>query len=168
MSMYGPVCLWCYMIWCIYDNVIMGYKSVSNISLETKLSWKKFEISITVTVFCSEHHNDVIMNAMASQITSLRIIYSTVCSGADQRKHQNSASLAFVRGIYRCPVNSPHKWPVTLKIFPFDDVTMLERNMTNTHKERLSRNMIQLSNPLGFDISHKIYWRFYCTLLCRG
>ena len=41
---------------------------------------------------------------------------------ADQRKHQSSASLAFVRGIHRWPVNSPHKWPVTRKMFPFDDV----------------------------------------------
>ena len=46
-------------------------------------------------------------------------------SGADQRKHQSSASLAFVRGIHRWPVNSPHKGPVTRKMFPFDDVIML-------------------------------------------
>ena len=47
-----------------------------------------------------------------------------VYSGADQRKHQSSASLAFVLGIHRWPVNSPHKWPVTRKMFPFDDVIM--------------------------------------------
>ena len=50
--------------------------------------------------------------------------YSIVQSGADQRKHQSSASLAFVRGIHRWQVNSPHKWPVTRKMFPFDDVIM--------------------------------------------
>ena len=62
----------------------------------------------------------------ACQITSLTIVYSTVVdSGADQRKHQSSASLAFVWGIHRGPVNSPHKWPVTRKMFPFDDVIML-------------------------------------------
>ena len=44
--------------------------------------------------------------------------------GADQRKHQSSTSLAFVRGIHRQPVNSPHKWPVTRKMFPLDDVIM--------------------------------------------
>ena len=71
-----------------------------------------------------QHYNDVIMSAMASQITSLTIVYSTVYSGADQRKHQNSASLAFVWGIHRWPVNSPRKWPVTRKMFPFDDVIM--------------------------------------------
>ena len=69
-----------------------------------------------------DHYGDVIMGTMASQINSLTIVYSTVYSGADQRKHQSSASLAFVRGIHRGPVNSPHKWPVTRKIFPFNDV----------------------------------------------
>ena len=64
------------------------------------------------------------MGAMASQITSLMIVYSTVYSGADQRKHQSSASLAFVRGIHRWPVNSLHKWPVMQKMFPFDEVIM--------------------------------------------
>ena len=67
------------------------------------------------------------MGTMASQITSLTIVYSTVYSGADQRKHQSSASLAFVWGIRRGPVNSPHKWPVTRKMFPFDDVIMFAR-----------------------------------------
>ena len=64
------------------------------------------------------------MSTMASQITSLTIVYSTVYSGADQRKYQSSASLAFVWGIHRWLVNSPHKGPVTRKMFPFDDVIM--------------------------------------------
>ena len=65
-------------------------------------------LSQVMVVFCKErkrrghlHYNDVIMGAMASQITSLTIVFSTVYSGADQRKHQSSASLAFVRGIHR-------------------------------------------------------------------
>ena len=66
------------------------------------------------------------MGAIASQITSLTIVYSTVYPDADQRKHQSSASLAFVRGIHRGPVNSPHKWSVTRKMFSFDDVIMTE------------------------------------------
>ena len=70
-------------------------------------------------------YTDVIMDAKASQITSLTSVYSTVSSDADQRKHQSSTSLAFVRVIHRGPVNSPHKWPVTRKMFPFDDVIML-------------------------------------------
>ena len=66
------------------------------------------------------HYNDVIMGALTSQITNLTIVYSD----ADQRKHQSSASLAFVQGIHRWPVNFPHKRPVTRKMFPFDDVIM--------------------------------------------
>ena len=69
------------------------------------------------------HYSDVIMGAIASQITSLPIVYLTVYLGAPQRKLQSSASLAFVRGIHRWPVNSPHKWPVTRKMFPIDDVS---------------------------------------------
>ena len=68
------------------------------------------------------HYTDVIMGAIASQITSLMIVYSIVYSDADQRKHQRSASQAFLRGIHRG--NSTHKWPVTRKMFPFDDVIM--------------------------------------------
>ena len=59
------------------------------------------------------------MSAIAIQITGVWIVYSTVCSGADQRKHQCFTSLAFVRGIHRW-----HKGPVTRKMFPFDDVIM--------------------------------------------
>ena len=66
------------------------------------------------------------MGKIASQITSLTSVYSTVYSGVDQSKHQSSASLTFVWGIHRGPVNSPHKWPVTRKMFPFDDVIMWE------------------------------------------
>ena len=79
------------------------------------------------------HYNDVLMGAMASEITSLTIIYSTVYSGADQRKRQSSASLAFVRGIHRWPVNSPLKWPVTRKMFPFDDAIMMRLRRSHLH-----------------------------------
>ena len=70
------------------------------------------------------YYSDIIMGAMASQITSLTIVYLTIHSDADQRKHQSSASLAFVWGFHRWPVNSPHKGPVTRKMFPFDDIIM--------------------------------------------
>ena len=81
------------------------------------------------------------MGAIASQITSLTIVYSNFYSGADQRKHQSSASLAFVRGIHRLPVNSSHKCLVTRKMFPFDDVIMVRhctgrsqnKDMTKIH-----------------------------------
>ena len=80
--------------------------------------------SSSISQFVRNNYNDVIMGTMASQITSLTIVHWTVYSDADQRKHQSSKSLAFVRGIHRWPVNSPHKGPVTRKMFPFDDVIM--------------------------------------------
>ena len=70
------------------------------------------------------HYNDVIMSTMASQIASPHDCLLNIYSGADERKHQSSASLAFVRGIHRWPVNSPHKVPVTREVFPFDGVIM--------------------------------------------
>ena len=62
---------------------------------------------------------------MVSQIPGGSIVYSTVCSDADEIEHQNSASLAFARGIHRSPVNSPHKGPVTRKMFQYDDVIVI-------------------------------------------
>ena len=74
------------------------------------------EISYRVTVLKKTYYySDVIMNAMASQITGPWIVYPTVCSGAEQRKHRSSASMAFVRGIHRWRVNSSHKGLVTRK-----------------------------------------------------
>ena len=77
-----------------------------------------------ITVITLPHNIDVMMGAMASQITSLTIVCSTVYPGADQRKYKSSTSLAFVQGIHWWPTNSPHKWSVTRKLFPFDDVIM--------------------------------------------
>ena len=69
------------------------------------------------------HYDDAIMSAMASQIISLVSVQSAVYSRRKSKKTR-SASLAFVRGIHRWPANSPHKGPVTRKLFPFDDVIM--------------------------------------------
>ena len=70
------------------------------------------------------HYSDALMSAMAPRIISVLIVFSTVNSGADRGKHQSSASLAFVRGIHWSTGDSPHKGPVTRKMFPFDDVIM--------------------------------------------
>ena len=93
---------------------------------------------------CRNHYGDVIMGTMASEITSLTIVYSTVYSGADQRKHQSSASLAFVRGIHRGPVNSQHKWPVTRKMFHLMTSSWLciSQIMTYARKMTLSHHRI--------------------------
>ena len=86
-------------------------------------------------------YSGVIMSAMVSQITSLAIVYSTVNTGTDQRKHQSSASLAFVRWIHRWPVISPHKGPVTRKMFWW-------RHHILTHMKRF------LKTHAGGKISH--------------
>ena len=78
----------------------------------------------TITPLPTCHYSDVMMGTVASRTTSLTTVYSTDYSDTYQRKQLSSASLAFVRGIHRGPVNSPHKWPVTRKMFPFDDVIM--------------------------------------------
>ena len=78
------------------------------------------------------HCNDIITTTMASQFTSLTVVDSTVYSDTDQRKHQGSASLAFVWGIHRDRWISPHKGPVTRKMFPFDDVIMNYPSLAKT------------------------------------
>ena len=100
------------------------------------------------------------MTTIASQITSLTIVYSTVYSDADQRKHQSSVSLAFVLGIHRGPVNSPHKWPVTRKMFPFDDVIMC-----NVYK-RIKPRAISPSDLLRYRCMHdsENIWVYDMTL----
>ena len=66
----------------------------------------------------------ICLHFLITMITSISIVCSTVCSGTDERKHQSSASLCFVKGIHQWPMDSPHKGPVMWKMFPFDDVIM--------------------------------------------
>ena len=84
--------------------------------------------------------------------------YSNLCSGADQRKHQSSASMAFVRGIHQWPVNSPHKGPVTRKMFPFDDVIMTDKALLHIKCQCSAGTEVCVVN--GFQCS--IHW---CWLL---
>ena len=95
------------------------------------------------------HYDDVIMTMLASQITSLTVVYSIVYSSVNQRKHQSSASLAFVREIHRGPVNFPHKWPVTRKMFPFDDVIMTTQRCNLPVVTRDASCLIQLATPMA-------------------
>ena len=86
----------------------------------TCLQCVQITLDIILSVFIPHsHYSDVIMSVMASQITGVSIVYSTVCSGADQRTHLSSASLAFVRGIHRWPVNTPHKRQLPRKLYHF-------------------------------------------------
>ena len=124
---------------CLGHNVSNGIHVIAShastvIRMLIMIEWHEIRMApvLSVKIYylfeCSKyiciHYSDVIISAMASQITSLTIVYTAVISGVDQRKHQSSASLAFVCGIHRWPVNSPHKGPVTRKMFPFDDAIM--------------------------------------------
>ena len=103
-------------------NKISHDSSAADVAETPLLHWNKCQCILCGLILYRLHYTDVIMSVVASHITSLTIVYSIVYSDADQRKHQSSASLAFVWGIHRGPVNSPHKWPIPPKMFPFDDV----------------------------------------------
>ena len=88
-------------------------KSVSTSWRHHVLNWKGWHSSL------QWRHNERLRSPAS------RLFTQPFIRGPDQRKHQSSASLAFVRGIHLWPVNHPHKGPVTRKMFPFDDVNML-------------------------------------------
>ena len=117
---------------------------------------------ISMKSVTNKHYTDVIMGTIASQITNFTIVYSTLYSDADQRKYQSSASLAFVWGIHRRPVNCPHKWPVTRKIFPFDDVIMEGNNGTCRHAAITGATILvpwsSFCNSFGAWASKKLQW----------
>ena len=129
-----------------YGNVCLRYF----VQYEQSFFYKTYRIWtwIVSTLQVLIHYSDVIMSVMVSQITRLSILCSAVYSGADQRKHQSSASLAFVPGIHRWPVNSPHKWPVTRKMFQFDDVIM-----SNCVVTVLADGLV----PLGFKVKYVFF-----------
>ena len=114
---------------------------------------------------CRHHYTGVIMGAMSSQITSPIIVYSTRNLGRDQRKHQSSASLAFMRGIHRWPVNSPHKWPVTRKMFPFDDVIMMWRHKATISKMGLYHYSDAIMSVKALQITGV---SIVCSTVCPG
>ena len=106
----------------VEHKIRLTYWVIFNLSLFTLVVYKQQHGNQDIHM---HHYNDVIMTTMASKITSFTVVYSIVYSGADQRKHQSSASLAFVRGIYRDRwIPRTHKGSVTRKMFPFDDVIM--------------------------------------------
>ena len=97
------------------------------------------------------------MGAIAYQITSPTVVYPTVYSETDQRKHQSSASLAFVRGIHRGPVNSPHKWPVTRKTFPFDEVIINFRGLEISQYLTIRCSSVQSIEALATVVPRSIH-----------
>ena len=79
-------------------------------------------------------------------------------SDTDQRKHQSSASLAFVWGIHRGPVNSPHKWPATRKMFPFDDVITVSERRCSSCSSSLWMNIWFCCHPNSNIVTKFCTW----------
>ena len=152
-------------IFCLIHRIIGTNDALVHWPVKTLNLWR-LRLQLTRCLFAqrsyctfdTEHYNDVIMTTIASQITSLTIVYSTVYSDADQSKHQSSASLAFVWGIHRGPVNSPHKWPVTRKMFPFDDVIMRCNILMTTHTHYFISNVTKMTST---------HYSFVTWGLCR-
>ena len=99
------------------------------------------------------------MGVMASQITSLTIVFIIIYSGADQRKHQSSASLAFV-GNSPGIGEIPHKWPVTRKMFQFDDIIIAKTNtlaeLRHVIKDHVWQHQYHHHNSIIKTITHGI------------
>ena len=92
------------------DSVLIIFMILLSVWLSVHLFFFSIHLPTILLVcicicMCATHYNDVIISTMASPITSLTDVYSTIHSGTDERKHQSSASLALVRGIYWWPVN---------------------------------------------------------------
>ena len=121
--MTGPITMYLTVVCIVHSDIFINFSppyvpsTLSTLILETPKCH-----CVAVGCFFGTRRWNI---TMTSHITSLTVVYSIVYLGVDQRKHQSSASLAFVRGIHRGGwANSPHKWPVTRKMFPFDDVIM--------------------------------------------
>ena len=106
------------------------------------------------------------MTPMASQITAVVIVSSTICSGADQRKYQTSAWLAIVRGIRRWPVNSPHKGSVTRKISPFDNVIMYFAS-ASMYQRLIARGTKERSECSVYSLMSHIILQWHLSSKCR-
>ena len=142
------------MIWCQICTKYLPDPAMTKLYDAKCLHWS--------TMNYLTHHNDVIMSAMVFQIIGVSIAYSTVCSGADQRKHQNSVSLAFVREIHRWPANFPHKGPVMRKMFPFDDIIMV---LLHFHENRMHKF---IAFYVGFWWIERLRWWHITCLISYG
>ena len=104
------------------------------------------------------HYSDIIMGADSSRITNITIVYSTVYSSRRSKKTSK----------HRWPVNFPHKWPVTRKMFPFDDVIIYAIRENVTFVDLVSKKMSPLfpvECPIAWSCDgHNPHWRQPITL----
>ena len=124
------------------DSILNGPRNPA--SVDVTFSWDLNIAMSSSELLLNDPLHDVIMAATASQITSIAIVYSTVYSSADQRKHQSSAPLAFLRGLHRWPVNSPLKWPVTRKMLPFHDIIVWLWRLCSLRSKSLTTRSLEM------------------------
>ena len=151
------LCSWCERFQSFIGDCILQNKSRhTNYLIAHALLWRHNE-------------RDGVSNHQPHDCLPRSIVY------ADQRKHQSSASLAFVRGIHRSPVNSPHKGPVTWKMCPFDDIIMectdgcrvqpsLRLQAISRSSSWLSHlsNIQCLKNTHSFIYQFPLFFRYQC------
>ena len=116
------------------------------------------------------HYSDVIMSTMASQITGVSIVYSPFSSGGDKKNIKAPGHWPLLGGNHRWPVNSPHKWPVTRKMFPSDDVIMLWSQFSSACDSHLNGDLRvdhwhRRSYARGWNCIAK--WKPSCWIKCR-
>ena len=144
----------------LYDNCRYRYPLLYETCYNQRIIFMYFYVKQRILspeswVTCV-HYNEVIRSAMASQITSLTIVYSIVYSGADQRKHQSSASLAFCGEFTGDRWIPRKKWPVTRKMFPYDDVIILSLHF-NLLVHQIHRYCIKSAHSWSIDAYTIIY-----------
>ena len=121
----------------VVDN---GSSQSGNRVFVAKMYLKCFYQYLDTMVQGSVHYSDVIMSAMPSQITGVSIVCLAVCLGADQRNIKVPRHCFLLVESTGSPMDSPHKGPVTQKMFPFDDVIM--------HNAELCISRLVLDTPL--------------------
>ena len=149
---YGPFICWG------TSNTVVSHESRRFILPKIRLFLKGLS---QLTTHETSHYNDILMGAMASQNTSFTIVYSAVYSGEDQIIYQCSESLAFVRGIHRWPINSPHKGPVTRNMFPFDDVIMRKLSIIG---RMLGNHRSSVDFPYKGPATREAFW-CHCVMM---
>ena len=137
------------------DDVTIPQRTTSTCTGSTHYVWIQYQCEPCKCY--KDHYTDVIMCALRLRSPASRLFTQPFIQGADQRKRQSPASLAFVRGIHRGPMNSPHKWPITRKIFPFDDVIMRFSKYGDSHFIKIRRSWDRLIIIMRIPILLRLY-----------
>ena len=149
---------------CHNENTLFTSTNSSGLQLQLKIHTVRIVIVLLSVIRCYTYIQFITMTSSWAhrrlKSPASWLITQPFIKGTDQRKHQSSTSLAFVRGSHRWPVDSPHKWPVTRKMFPFDDVIMCKLYAALTHWGRVTYICVD-------NHGHNFFWylRVVCSVL---